>query len=143
MSKINQRIEWCRENNTLEPPRDLIIKGNNKTYVNDPRKEESERRNFNLGSFVNTLKSRYKYTKFECDPSYKKYFQEAGNKQIRKIEDEEIESNELYNFEKVNRIGGGIFGGNIETLKLWIKDYYNIFQKHIDNNLFINMIENR
>ncbi len=90
LEKIEFLKEWCIKNDSLDPPRDLIIMGNNKTYINDPRKSELDRRKFNLGIFISQLKARYKYTKFESNPTYEKEFDGAINKQIRVMTDDEI-----------------------------------------------------
>ena len=100
LEKISLSKEWCKTNNSLNPAKDIIIKGNNKTYVNDPRKDESEKRNFKLLSFITQLKKRYRETKFLSDDRYKCDFKDGYIKQVRDITNEEISAIESIKTDK-------------------------------------------
>lgn len=62
--------------------------------------------------------------------------------EINKFSKSETQSKLPIDFTRVNRIGGGIFGGNIKTLNIWIKDYYKIFKLFLDHNLFVGKDQN-
>lgn len=50
---------------------------------------------------------------------------------------EELNSKSLVDFSKKNRIGGGIFGGHKEVCLKWHEEYYNMFNKFIQNSVFL------
>ena len=56
---------------------------------------------------------------------------------INSFTKEELISNDIVNFEQVDRIGGGIFGGSINACLKWHTEYYKMFQNLRENGFFI------
>ena len=128
LEKIKFLSKWCIKNNSFNPPEDLFIEGNNKTYVNTTKKEESEKRKFNLYSLIYQLRARYKYTKYQSNPLYEKEFINQKNNQMRKITKEEITALESIKI-KDGYWYWEIFDGYLRVYKKCISENISIKQK--------------
>ena len=144
-SQILNNKDW-KEQHNKDPEKsihniDLYKIWNEKTeFINKSIKENIYNSEYFFWCDAGIFRNKSLIHKYKDWPKLSKIKKHKNNMimlEINKFLKEEVENNELCNFEKVNRIGGGIFGGNIETLKLWIKDYYNAFQNHLDNDLFV------
>ena len=78
--------------------------------------------------------------KFKSWPSIKKLKKSNDNiilLNINSFTKEELSSNDIVNFERLDRIGGGIFGGSINACLKWHTEYYKMFQNLRENGFFI------
>ena len=70
LEKIRFLKEWCEDNESGAPSREIIHEGSPKTYSHQYKKTK-----FNLGSKANEYRSRYRYMRFGYHPEYKGEFE--------------------------------------------------------------------